>query len=59
MTVKINIETCIGCGACEAVCPVEAIKIADGKAVVDPDVCIDCESCISECPVEAIKASEE
>jgi len=54
MTVKIDVEACIGCGACEGACPVEAIKMEDGKAVVS-DACIDCGACISECPVDAIE----
>ena len=26
---------CTGCGSCQEVCPVEAVEIRDGKAVVD------------------------
>jgi len=59
MAVKISLDTCVGCAACESVCPVEAIKMVDGKAIVDPDICIDCGSCIPECPVEAITPNEE
>ena len=54
MAVKINKETCTGCGACVNVCPVEALKLEEGKAIVDEGTCIDCGACISECPVEAI-----
>ena len=46
-------DECIACGACQAVCPVDAISEGDGKFVIDPDLCIDCGSCASECPVEA------
>lgn len=53
MAVKIDKDTCTGCGACEEVCPVDAIKVND-KAVVDEDTCIDCGACVDECPVEAI-----
>jgi len=54
MAVKIDKETCIGCGACVDVCPVEALEMIDDKAVVDEDACTDCGACIDECPVEAI-----
>ena len=54
MAVKIDKETCIGCGACVDVCPVEALEIIDDKAVVDENACTDCGTCIDECPVEAI-----
>ena len=31
-----------GCGTCEEVCPVEAIKVENEKAVVDKETCVDC-----------------
>ena len=33
-------DECIGCGACEAECPVGAISAGDGKYVIDADTCI-------------------
>ena len=53
MSVKIDNEKCTGCGVCVDVCPVNALEIKDGKAVVSDD-CIDCGVCINECPTEAI-----
>ncbi|HNQ44191.1 MAG TPA: 4Fe-4S binding protein [Candidatus Cloacimonadota bacterium] len=54
MAVKIDKETCIGCGACVDVCPVVALSMVDGKAECDESTCIDCGACISTCPVQAI-----
>ena len=47
-------EDCIGCGSCEAECPVSAIASGD-KYVIDADTCIDCGACASSCPVSAIE----
>ena len=54
MPAKINAETCTGCESCLDSCPSEAIKMEDGKAVIDVDACVDCAACVDECPVEAI-----
>jgi ferredoxin len=52
---KVDKDTCLGCGACVATCPVEAIELdADGKADINGDVCISCGACAGTCPVEAI-----
>ena len=54
MAVKIDVETCTGCGSCVDICPVEAITLENDKAKVDEDTCVDCGTCVDECPVEAI-----
>ncbi|MBW6514947.1 MAG: 4Fe-4S binding protein [Candidatus Syntrophosphaera sp.] len=54
MAVKIDKDTCIGCGACVDVCPVSALAMKDDKAECDESACIDCGACIASCPVQAI-----
>lgn len=50
-------DACISCGACEGVCPAEAISEGSARYVIDPDKCLSCGACADVCPQEAI--SEE
>ena len=56
MSVKVTTE-CIGCGACEPVCPFGAIVMQDGKAVIT-EACTACGACVDVCPVGAIVREE-
>ena len=49
-------DSCVGCLAnpCANVCNVGAIKIVNGKSVIDQDKCIKCGKCKEVCPYEAI-----
>lgn len=53
--VEVDKDECIGCETCVPACPVEAITMVDGVAVIDQETCTQCESCVPVCPVEAIK----
>jgi len=50
---RIDIETCIGCGVCEEVCTFGAIKVVDGVAVVN-EKCTLCGSCVESCEAGAL-----
>ncbi len=54
MAVKVKPDDCVGCESCIPACPVEAITMVDGKAIIDPAKCTNCGTCIEECPVDAI-----
>ncbi|MEM0465700.1 MAG: ferredoxin [Candidatus Pacearchaeota archaeon] len=55
--IKVDTETCIGCGACVSICE-EVFEIKDGKAHVKEGQEKSKASCVKEavdsCPVNAI-----
>ena len=46
---------CTSCGTCEQVCPVQNVKLVDGRPVWEGH-CQECMACLQWCPVEAIEA---
>ena len=58
MSVKINLDDCIGCGVCSQLCP-EVFKLDEneGKAmVISQDNLGLAEEAVDSCPVSAITA---
>ncbi len=55
-SVSLDVSKCKGCITCLKRCPTEAIRIRDGRAVIDSKRCIDCGQCIITCPHKAKKA---
>ena len=47
-------EKCVGCAACQKVCPAQAITLKSHKASIDPQKCVGCASCIAACNYSAI-----
>lgn len=48
-------QNCSGCGACENICPVKAIKMGYSNngfrvPIIDEEKCIDCNLCTKTCP---------
>ena len=53
MAAKVDQKKCNGCGTCKDICPVNAIKIENERAVISDD-CVECGACVNQCPNEAI-----
>lgn len=54
-SVTLDVPRCKGCITCLKRCPTEAIRIRDGRAIIDSERCIDCGQCILVCPHKAKK----
>lgn len=53
----INESKCVDCGACTAVCVVDALFLDENaKLNFDKDKCLDCKLCVAACPTRAIEA---
>lgn len=51
---RILSERCNGCGLCERDCPVAAVHVLEGKAVIE-DNCVECRTCLKVCPRGAVE----
>jgi ferredoxin len=57
--IEVDAEKCVSCGACVALCPVEAITIdQDASIVFNKEKCVGstCSVCVDACPGRAIKS---
>lgn len=53
-SIRIDKDRCDGRMKCMRVCPTQAIRIRDRKAMIIEEKCIDCGECITACPNNAI-----
>ena len=50
-------DACVGCGACVGMCPLENIRLEDGRPVWGAH-CTHCMACVSGCPHEAVEVGK-
>ena len=48
MTVECNHDDCIQCGVCLKACREGALRMEDGKIVIDREKCNNCARCVKE-----------
>jgi NAD-dependent dihydropyrimidine dehydrogenase PreA subunit len=55
VSLRLDPETCIGCGRCIEVCPHGVFAMGDGKSrIAERDACMECGACARNCPVDAL-----
>jgi ferredoxin len=60
--IEVDSEKCFSCGACVALCPVEAITLAEDCSIVfNKEKCVGstCGACVEACPARAIKSVKQ
>lgn len=54
-TLKLDSETCNGCGRCLEVCPHQVFSIMGNKAqIIGFNACMECGACAKNCPTTAV-----
>ncbi len=52
--ILVEEDKCDFCGTCVAVCPVDAIELAEARIEIIQERCIDCDLCVYICPIEVL-----
>ena len=57
-TISVDVQACIGCGACIDVCPHSVLTMKNKKVhLLDPDGCMECGACANNCIADAIQVN--
>lgn len=57
-TLKLDKNSCTGCGMCLNVCPHAVFSLIQGKAqIMDMDGCMECGACAMNCPESAVSVT--
>jgi ferredoxin len=51
---SVDQARCTPCGACQAVCPSEALSLGEDAVIVNADRCCGCGACVEVCPSGAL-----
>ena len=51
---SVDEAACTVCGACQAVCPTEAITLGETAVKVNAEACCGCGACVEVCPNGAV-----
>lgn len=51
---RVNEALCTGCETCLERCQMEAIRMAENRAMINLDRCVGCGLCITTCPTKAL-----
>ena len=54
MPIKVELEMCDGCGRCVEACPMDALRLEEGKPIMRYDECWYCGACVEDCPRQAL-----
>jgi Na+-translocating ferredoxin:NAD+ oxidoreductase RNF subunit RnfB len=60
--IEVDKEKCFSCGSCVALCPVEAISVAQDCSIeFNKEKCVGstCSICVDACPAKAIKSIKQ
>ena len=55
----IDLQKCDGCGKCTVACPVQALRVGEGKVLLVHANCDYCGECEVACPTGAISCPYE
>jgi len=55
MPIKVDGKDCDSCGICVQNCPMDALRMKDGKPHMRYDECWYCGACVEDCPQQAIR----